>query len=116
MANQRFGRPSGVQQLPVRVGAPLGHRDEVRVKPGAVHLTSREAAVQGSGGSDADPGIAESSSASQADRLQLELGGELLDYETEEAVHEVAVQTGASVEKTRMSKQAVQGDHLVGRH
>ncbi|KAJ1191159.1 hypothetical protein NDU88_000475 [Pleurodeles waltl] len=116
MANLRFRRPSGVQQLSVRVGAPLGHWDEVRAKPGAVRLTPRDAAVQGSGGSDAGPGIAESSSASQGASLRLELGEELLNYEEEEAVHEVAVQTGAPVEKTRMSKRAFQGDRLVGRH
>ncbi|KAJ1115417.1 hypothetical protein NDU88_003641 [Pleurodeles waltl] len=111
-----FGRRSGVQQLPVRVEAPLGHRAEVRAKPRAVRLTLRDAAVQGSGGSDAGHGIAESSSASQGASLQLELGEELLDYEEEEEVHEVAVQTGAPVEKPRMSKRAVQGDRLVGCH
>ncbi|KAJ1090467.1 hypothetical protein NDU88_003599 [Pleurodeles waltl] len=115
MANQRFGRPSGVQQLPVRVEALLGHWAEVRAKPGVVRLTSRDAAVQGSGGSDAGPGIAKSSSATQGTSLCLELGEELLDYEEEEEVHEVAVQTSDPVEKPRMSKRAVQGDRLVGR-
>ncbi|KAJ1178761.1 hypothetical protein NDU88_004003 [Pleurodeles waltl] len=114
--NQRFGRLSGVEQLPVRVGAPLGHRDEVRAKPGAVRATLREAAVQGSGSSDTGPGIAKSSSASQGASSQSELGEELLEYDEEEAVHEVAVQIGAPVEKTRTSKWAVWGNRLVGRH
>ncbi|KAJ1208210.1 hypothetical protein NDU88_003596 [Pleurodeles waltl] len=116
MANQQFGRPSGVKQLPVRVSAPLGHRAEGRVKPGVVQLTSRDAAVQGSGGTDAGPGIAERSSTSQGAGLLLEHGEELLDYEEEKEVHEVAVQTGTPVERPKVSKRAVKGDRPVGRH
>ncbi|KAJ1163887.1 hypothetical protein NDU88_004339 [Pleurodeles waltl] len=81
MVNQRFGWPSGVKQLQMRVGAPLGHQAVGRAKPGAVRLTSRDAAVQASGGSDAGPRIAERSSNSQGASLRLELGEELLDYE-----------------------------------
>ncbi|KAJ1187791.1 hypothetical protein NDU88_004561 [Pleurodeles waltl] len=55
--NQRLGRPSGLQQVPVGVRAPSGHWDEGRVKPGAVHLTSREAAVRESGSSDPNLGF-----------------------------------------------------------
>ncbi|KAJ1134750.1 hypothetical protein NDU88_001197 [Pleurodeles waltl] len=117
MANQRFGQPAGVRRLPMRVDAPLGHRAEGRAKPGSVCLTSRDAAVQGSGGKNAGPGTAGRRSTSQDAGLHLEhVEEELLDYEEEEEVHEVAVQAGAPVETPKVNKRAVQGDRLVGRH
>ncbi|KAJ1109907.1 hypothetical protein NDU88_007264 [Pleurodeles waltl] len=72
---------------------------------------------EGSGSKDAGPGIAGRPSTSQGAGLLLEHGEEeFLDYEEEEEVHEVAVQTGAPVERPQASKRAVQGDRLVGRH
>ncbi|KAJ1172373.1 hypothetical protein NDU88_004220 [Pleurodeles waltl] len=116
MATQRLGRPAGGKRLPVRVGAPFGHRIEERGKPGVVHLTSRDAAGYGVGGQDNCPGTGVLPSSSQGAGLNLEhFEEELLDYEEEEEEHEVAVQTGGTVEMPKVNKRAVQGDHQVGR-
>ncbi|KAJ1191189.1 hypothetical protein NDU88_000505 [Pleurodeles waltl] len=117
MATQRLGRPTGGKRLPVRVGAPFGHRIEGRAKPRAVHLTSRDAAGHGVGGQVTCPGTGVLPSTNQGAGLNLEhVEEELLDYEEEEEVHEVAVQTGGPVEMPKMNKRAVQGARLVGRH
>ncbi|KAJ1198723.1 hypothetical protein NDU88_002562 [Pleurodeles waltl] len=55
--HQQLGRPAGGKTLPVRVGAPFGHRVEGRVKPGAVYLTSQEASRHGVLGHDDCPGV-----------------------------------------------------------
>ncbi|KAJ1135674.1 hypothetical protein NDU88_002112 [Pleurodeles waltl] len=116
-ANQRLGRPTGVMCLPVRVGAPLEHWVEGRVKPGAGRPTSRDAAVHGVGGKATCPGTAVRPSTSHGAGLNLEhVEEELLDYEEEEEVHEVAVQTGGPVERPKVNKRAVQGDRMVGHH
>ncbi|KAJ1189915.1 hypothetical protein NDU88_006657 [Pleurodeles waltl] len=117
MVNQRFGRPTGVRHLTVRVGAPLGHWVEGRAKPRAVRLTSRDTAVQGIGGKDTCPGTTGRPSTSQGAGLHLDhVEEELLDYEEEEEVHEVAVQTGGAVERPKVNKRAAQGDRLVVHH
>ncbi|KAJ1105808.1 hypothetical protein NDU88_003212 [Pleurodeles waltl] len=53
--HQQFGQLADVQSLPVKVGAPFRHQAEGRVKPGAVYLTSRDAAGAGSLGQGVDP-------------------------------------------------------------
>ncbi|KAJ1215918.1 hypothetical protein NDU88_003524 [Pleurodeles waltl] len=88
MATQRLGRPAGGKHLLVRVGAPLGHRIEEKVKPGAVRLTSQDASGYGVGGQDICPGTGVLPSTSRGAGLTLEqFEEELLDYEEE--VHEL---------------------------
>ncbi|KAJ1217676.1 hypothetical protein NDU88_005269 [Pleurodeles waltl] len=109
-ANQQLGRPSGLQQVPVGVRAPSGHRDEGRVKPRAVHLTLREAAVRGSGSLDLNFGFIGSISASQGASSRLEIGEESLDYDEEDLVH--GMQSIATVEKSKTGRRTVQDDRL----
>ncbi|KAJ1160106.1 hypothetical protein NDU88_000608 [Pleurodeles waltl] len=116
MAQQRLGRPAGSKGLPVRVGAPFGHRIEGRVKPGAVHLTSRKAAGLGVGSQDtcSASGVLPFTSRGAGSNLE-HIEDELLDYDEEEEAHEVAVQTGGTVETPKVIKRAVQHDRSVGR-
>ncbi|KAJ1194595.1 hypothetical protein NDU88_003883 [Pleurodeles waltl] len=113
VGSRRLVRPSGLQ-VPVGARAPSGHRLEGRVKPGAVHLTSREAAVRESGSSDPNLVFVENIPASQSASSGLDNGEESLDYDEEDPVH--GVQSVATVEKSKTSRRAVQGDRLSCRH
>ncbi|KAJ1143174.1 hypothetical protein NDU88_009485 [Pleurodeles waltl] len=53
--HQQLSRPAGVKSLPVRVGAPVRHRAEGRLKPRVVYPTSQETARHGVLGQSDDP-------------------------------------------------------------
>ncbi|KAJ1139389.1 hypothetical protein NDU88_005762 [Pleurodeles waltl] len=115
-AHQWLGWLADGKSLPVRVGAPFGHWLEGRVKPGAVHLTSREAAGHGVLGQDTCPGFGVRPSTSRGAGSNLEhIEEELLDYDEEEEAHEVAMQTSGMVETPKVIKKAVQCGRPVGR-
>ncbi|KAJ1128350.1 hypothetical protein NDU88_006729 [Pleurodeles waltl] len=115
--HQQLGRPAGGKSLLVRVGTPVGHRVEGRVKPRAVHLTSQEASGHGVLGQETCPGFSVWPSTSRGAGLNLEhIEEEQLDYDEEVEAHEVAVPTGGMVETSRVIKKAVQCDRPVGRN
>ncbi|KAJ1088935.1 hypothetical protein NDU88_002089 [Pleurodeles waltl] len=124
MATQLLGQPACGKRLPVRVGAPSGHRIEERVKPGAVRLTSRDVSGPGVGVQDICPGTEVVLSPSRGAGFAMEqIEEELLDYDEEEEVQEVerghqrAVQTDGTLEIPQLvNKKAVQIDRPVGRH
>ncbi|KAJ1106476.1 hypothetical protein NDU88_003877 [Pleurodeles waltl] len=101
---RRPGQPACDPRLPVRVGAPSGHRLEERAKPGSVRLTSGEASGPGSGIQEIYPMIkGEPSTSLGAVLVEQEVIKELLDYEEEEEVeemdkgHQRAVQKGGTL-------------------
>ncbi|KAJ1151919.1 hypothetical protein NDU88_004698 [Pleurodeles waltl] len=87
--HQQLGRLAGVQSLPVKVGAPIRHRAEGRVKFGAAYPTSQEAAGHGALGQ-----------------------GDDLDYDKEVEEHVTSVPRGDWMEMPRVVRKVVQGDHL----
>ncbi|KAJ1156612.1 hypothetical protein NDU88_009330 [Pleurodeles waltl] len=123
MATQQLGRPACGKSLPVRVGAPSGHRIEERAKPGGVCLTSRDVSSPSVGVQDICPGIEVVPSTSRGAGFAMEqLEEELLDYEEEEAVQEVergqqrAVQSDGTLEIPQVvNKKAVHNDRPVRR-
>ncbi|KAJ1190024.1 hypothetical protein NDU88_006764 [Pleurodeles waltl] len=123
-STRRFGRLAQVQRLPVRVGAPSGHRLEERAQSGAVWLTTGEATGPGLGFQDFYPLHEAVPSTSQGAGVadQEVINDVLLDYEEEEEWEDVfsgqlrAVQRGTSrIVAREADKKAVQSDHRVGR-
>ncbi|KAJ1149424.1 hypothetical protein NDU88_002234 [Pleurodeles waltl] len=99
-----------VQSLPVKVRAPLIHRAEGRVKPGAVYPTSRELAGVGllsqrSGLEDVQP-----STSQGAGGGLYPIEEELLDYDDDVEEEVLPMQQG-DVVKSRDVPRVVQGDH-----
>ncbi|KAJ1154274.1 hypothetical protein NDU88_007028 [Pleurodeles waltl] len=105
------GRLADVQSLPVKVGTPFGHRAEGRVKPGAVYLTSWEAAGAGSMGQRDDRVGDVRPSTSRGAGVSLErIEEELLAYDDDVEGHVTSVQRGDTM-KPRVVTGVVQGDH-----
>ncbi|KAJ1105822.1 hypothetical protein NDU88_003226 [Pleurodeles waltl] len=113
--HQQFGQLAGVQSLPVKVGAPLRHWAEGRVKSGSVYPTSREAAGHGALGQGDDPVFDVRPSTSWGASASLErVEEELLDYDEEVEEHVASVPRDDSMETPRVVRKVVQGDHLGG--
>ncbi|KAJ1193009.1 hypothetical protein NDU88_002315 [Pleurodeles waltl] len=101
---RQSGRIVGDQSLTVKVRAPSEHRHEGRVRSGAVHLTSREAA----GPVEAQPSTSRSTGADWD-----ALDEELLDYEDEV---EVPVMSKKRVVVAGEVPGVVQGGHVPDHH
>ncbi|KAJ1106708.1 hypothetical protein NDU88_004108 [Pleurodeles waltl] len=120
---RRLGRPACDQRLPVRVGAPSGHRLEERAKPRAVRLTSGEASGPGLGVQEIYPLVEGVPSTSRGAVVveQEVIEDELLDYEEEEEAEEIhkehrrVVQEGSTlVVAHEANKKVVKSDRWVG--
>ncbi|KAJ1138395.1 hypothetical protein NDU88_004781 [Pleurodeles waltl] len=112
--HQQFGRLAGVQSLPVRVGAPVGHRAEGRVKPRVVYPTSWDAARQGTLGQSVDPVFDVRPSTSRGTGSNLEhIEEELFDYDEEVETPVASVPKGCVKEMPRVV-QKVRYNRRVG--
>ncbi|KAJ1165781.1 hypothetical protein NDU88_006198 [Pleurodeles waltl] len=114
-AEVQVGRLADGQSLLVKVGAPFGHQAEGRVKPGAVYMTSREAAGAGyMGQRDDSVDLRPSTSRRAGDSLD-RIEEELLDYDDDVEGNVTLVQRGEAM-KPRVIPRVVQGDHVVVHH
>ncbi|KAJ1182446.1 hypothetical protein NDU88_007636 [Pleurodeles waltl] len=111
------GRPSGGQSLPVKVRAPLGHRNEGRVKSEAVYPTARESVVSRSLGHSAGSVLDEQPSTSRGTGARLESPDEeWLDYEEDVEERVIPVSRSVVKEATQSVPEVVQGDRSGNRH
>ncbi|KAJ1180504.1 hypothetical protein NDU88_005725 [Pleurodeles waltl] len=115
--HREVGRPSGGQSLPVKVRAPLRHRNEGRVKSGAVYPTERESVVSGSLGHGAGSVFDEQSSTSRGAGAKLDSPDEEgLDYEEDVEERVIPVLKSVVREATQSVPEVVRGDHSGNRH
>ncbi|KAJ1192117.1 hypothetical protein NDU88_001429 [Pleurodeles waltl] len=115
--HREAGRPAGGQSVSVKVGAPLGHRREGRVKSGAVYPTARESVLSGSLGHSAGSVLEEQPFTSRGASARFEsTEEEWLDCE--EDVEEQVMPAVKSVAKraTQSVPEVVRGDRSGNRH
>ncbi|KAJ1217983.1 hypothetical protein NDU88_005570 [Pleurodeles waltl] len=115
--HREAGRPSGGQSLPVKVRAPLGHRNEGRVKSGAVYPTARESVAPGSLGHGAGSVFDGQPSTSRGAGARFESQHEeWLDYEEDVEERAIPVSNSVVKEAAQAVPEVVRGDRSGNRH
>ncbi|KAJ1164087.1 hypothetical protein NDU88_004533 [Pleurodeles waltl] len=109
------GGHSRQRSLPVKFRAPLEHRAEGRVKPGAVYPISRELAGVGPLGQRSDLEDVQPSTSRGTGGGLYRVEEELLDYD-DDIDEEVLPMQWGDVVKSRAVPRVVQGDHSGAHH
>ncbi|KAJ1128281.1 hypothetical protein NDU88_006660 [Pleurodeles waltl] len=109
--HREAGRPAGGQSVSVKVGAPLGHRHEGRVKSGAVYPTAREWVLSGSLGHSAGSVLDEQPSTSRGASARFEsTEEEWLDYEEDGEEQVMPALKSVAKRATQSVPEVVRGD------